>query len=122
MKREQEGEVEAGFLSGSDDDFDEEENFKMKEDRGKKRKNSEGSEDSEEDEGEHGDKNVVKRTKKIGGESEEEDINDDLAGEDEVEDLNLEDLDSDLEMDDDFGAADDVEEDNSEEDSDDSDE
>merc|ERR1712107_934275 len=37
MKREMEEEVEGGFLSGSDDDFDDEENFKLKEERGKKR-------------------------------------------------------------------------------------
>merc|ERR1712173_202012 len=47
MKREQEEEVEAGFLSGSDDAFDDKENFKLKEERGKKRKNSEGSEDDD---------------------------------------------------------------------------
>merc|ERR1712055_194903 len=37
MKNEVEEEV-TGFLSGSDDDFDEEENFKLKEERGEKRK------------------------------------------------------------------------------------
>lgn len=114
MKREQESEVEAGFLSGSDDDFDDEENFKMKEDRGNKRKNSDDDEsgDSEDDEV------VEKKAKQDDVESDEEG-DDDMAGDDEVEDLNLEDLDSDLEMDDEFGAADDVAEDNSEEDSDD---
>merc|ERR1711973_799622 len=36
MKREMEEEVEGGFLSGSDDDFDDEENFKLKEERVRK--------------------------------------------------------------------------------------
>jgi len=114
MKNEQEEEVEAGFLSGSDDDFDDEENFKLKEERGKKRKNEEDSEEEEETVTE-------KKSKKVEAvEEENSDEDDDIPeGDDEVEDLNLEDLDSDLEMDDDFGAAEIVEEDNSDEDSDD---
>merc|ERR1719305_390252 len=118
MKREQEEEVEGGFLSGSDDDFDEEENFKLKEERGNKRKNSDADESEEES---------PKKTKKSiqdKEEDEEDDPDDAVEGEDdEVEDLNLEDLDSDLELEDDFGAASDADEDESdqgdEEDSDD---
>merc|ERR1712032_1156252 len=120
MKREQEEEVEGGFLSGSDDDFDEEENFKLKEERGKKRKNS-GDDESESEE------ESPKKTKKSiqDEEEEEEDPDDDVGGDedDKVEDLILEDLDSDLELEDDFGAASDADEDDSdqgeEEDSDD---
>ena len=48
MKQEAAAEV-GGFLSGSDDDFDEEENFKLKEDRGKKRKGSESEDESDEE-------------------------------------------------------------------------
>ena len=47
-KREHESEVEGGFLRGSDDNIDDEENFKMK-DRGNKRKNDDGSGDSEDE-------------------------------------------------------------------------
>jgi len=118
MKSEQEAELEGGFLSGSDDDFDDEENFKLKEDRGKKRKNEE---DSEEDDSED---EIPQKMSKVDAAEEdsndEEEEGDEVEGEDDkVEDLNLEDLDSDLEMDDDFGAAEIVEEDNSDEDSDD---
>merc|ERR1719222_731416 len=119
MKREQ---VEGGFLSGSDDDFDEEENFKLKEERGKKRKNSDDDESESEEES-------PKKTKKSiqdeeeDEEDEQEDQEDAGGGEDEVEDLNLKDLDSDLELEDDFGAASGADEDESdqgdEEDSDD---
>ena len=117
MKKEMEEEVEGGFLSGSDDDFDDEENFKLKEERGKKRKNSEGSEEDEESEEES-----PKKAKKSDEHDEEEDDQVVDGGEDdEVEDLKLEDLDSDLEMEDDFGAGSDAGEDDSdqEEDSDD---
>ena len=48
MKQEAAAEV-GGFLSGSDDDFDEEENFKLKEDRGKKRKGSDSEDESDEE-------------------------------------------------------------------------
>jgi len=111
MKREQEEEVEGGFLSGSDDDFDDEENFKLKEERGKKRKNSDDDESESEEES-------PKKTKKSiqdEEEEEEEDPDDDVSGDedDKVEDLNLEDLDSDLELEDDFGAASDADEDDS---------
>ena len=40
---------EGGFLSGSYDDFDDEENFKLKEDRGQKRKGSESEDESDEE-------------------------------------------------------------------------
>jgi len=118
MKREMEEEVEGGFLSGSDDDFDDEENFKLKEERGKKRKNSEGS---EEDDNESEYESPKKAKKSVKQDEEEDDQVDDGGEDDEVEDLKLEDLDSDLEMEDDFGAGSDDGEDDSdqEEDSDD---
>ena len=103
MKMDQSEEV-SGFLSGSDDDFDEEENFKLKEDRGKKRK----SEDASDDESEEEESPVVKKTKSAenikvvkGNESDSEDGPD---AQDEVEDLKLEDLESDseIEMNDEF--------------------
>merc|ERR1711971_432951 len=108
MKREQEEEVEGGFLSGSDDDFDEEENFKLKEERGKKRKNSDDDESESEEES-------PKKTKKSNDDEDEEEEEEeaDVGGDDKVEDLNLEDLDSDLELQDDFGAASDADEDDS---------
>merc|ERR1712192_55789 len=109
MKRKQEEEVEGGFLSGSDDDFDEEENFKLKEDRGKKRKNSDDDESESEEES-------PKKTKKSNQDEEEEEEEEEdahVGGDDKVEDLNLEDLDSDLELQDDFGAASDADEDDS---------
>jgi len=116
MKREQEAEVEMeeGFLSGDDDDFDEEENFKLKEERGKKRKNI-----PEEETGEISDKKA-KADEKAEEDSGSDD-DDEVAGDDQVEDLNLEDLDSELEMDDDFGDEDCAEEDNSDDDSSDED-
>jgi len=123
MKREQEEEVEGGFLSGSDDDFDDKENFKLKEERGKKRKNSGGSDEEESESEEESPKRPKKSTQNE--DTEVEDGQDDVVcgGEDdEVEDLKLEDLDSDLEMDDDFGAADGAEEDTSDEEEGDSDE
>jgi len=97
----------SGFLSGSDDDFDEEENFKPKEERGKKRK----SEDINEDNYDHGEvgneeiktkKKDPKKAKKsvVAEENKEEE-------DDEIEDLKLEDLDSDseLELDDEFDVS-----------------
>merc|ERR1719320_393361 len=103
MKMDQSEEV-SGFLSGSDDDFDEDENFKLKEDRGRKRK----SEDASDDESEEEESPVVKKTKSAenikvvtGNESDSEDGPD---AQDEVEDLKLEDLESDseIEMNDEF--------------------
>merc|ERR1712025_1508046 len=103
MKMDQSEEV-SGFLSGSDDDFDEEENFKLKEDRGKKRK----SENASDDESEEEESPMVKKTKSAenikavkGNESDSEDGQD---AQDEVEDLKLEDLESDseIEMNDEF--------------------
>ena len=90
MKREQDSEVEGGFLSGSDDNFGDEENFKMKEERGNKRKNS--------DDDESGDSRdeVVEKKAKHGVKVSDEDVEDDMAGDSEVEDLNLEDLNLDL--------------------------
>merc|ERR550525_916689 len=123
MKREQEEELEGGFLSGSDDDFDDKENFKLKEERGKKRKNSGGSDEEESESEEESPKRPKKSTQNE--DTEVEDGQDDVVcgGEDdEVEDLKLEDLDSDLEMDDDFGAADGAEEDTSDEEEGESDE
>lgn len=119
MKQEQAAEV-GGFLSGSDDDdFDEEENFKLKEERGKKRKSDDFSDeeaDSDEEEEE-----VQKKSKKVKGqkkekhnkkkvpevEEDDDDSDDDASGNDEVEDLKLEDLDSDSDdnLEDDYGAG-----------------
>jgi len=129
MKMEQEDELEGGFLSGSDDEFDEEENFKLKEERGQKRKNDE--EDDDDSDGDVSDK----KSKKTDSDSEDNDNSDieedvdnsnaedddgeDQGDDDEVKDLNLEDLDSDLEMNDDFGAEGEEEEENSDNDSDD---
>merc|ERR1711936_1233424 len=97
----------SGFLSGSDDDFDEEENFKPKEERGKKRK-SEDINEYNYDHGEVGNEEIKtkikdpKKAKKsvVAEENKEEE-------DDEIEDLKLEDLDSDseLELDDEFDAS-----------------
>jgi len=107
MKMDQTEEV-TGFLSGSDDDFDEEENFKLKEERGKKRKNEDAS-DNESEEEESGEKKS-KSSEKVKGDEEgdEGDDLDVLDGDDEVEDLKLEDLDSDsdIEMNDEFDGDD----------------
>ena len=90
LNTEQEEEV-GGFLSGSDDDFDDVENFKLKEERGKKRKSDDISDEEEvgddESEGEEGvhDSTVQESS---------EDENDDDGEGDAVEDLRLEDLDS----------------------------
>ena len=104
MKEKSEPEV-SGFLSGSDDDFDDEENFKLKEDRGKKRK---GSDSEESDEEVESPKKVAKKEKKkapVVVEEEEESDGDEEGDDDEVEDLKLDDLDSDdEELGDDFGA------------------
>merc|ERR1719414_2523633 len=61
MKQEAEAEV-GGFLSGSDDDFDDEENFKLKEERGKKRKSGDIS--SNESDQEESDEPTEKKSKK----------------------------------------------------------
>jgi len=123
MKEKSEPEV-SGFLSGSDDDFDDEENFKLKEDRGKKRKGSDGEESEEEAEAESP-KKVAKKEKKKAPVVEEEEESDGEEEDDEVEDMKLDDLDSDdEELGDDFGAdaSDDNDEqsDSSEEEDDDS--
>merc|ERR1711915_82644 len=87
MKKENSEEVK-GFLSGSDDDFDDEENFKLKEERGQKRKGIEGSDDETE-------KESRKQTKTNEVEdSQTSDDDDDEEEGDEVEDLKLEDLES----------------------------
>jgi len=100
MKAERaEAEEVTGFLSGSDDeDFDEEENFKLKEERGMKRKSHDDSDDEEEALAE-------KKTMASTGAKVPEPDDDEEADEDDVEDLKLEDLESgsDLEMEDDFG-------------------
>merc|ERR1711864_2129 len=97
MKAERaEAEEVTGFLSGSDDeDFDEEENFKLKEERGMKRKSHDDSDDEEEALAE-------KKTMASTGAKVPEPDDDEEA---DVEDLKLEDLESgsDLEMEDDFG-------------------
>merc|ERR1719431_726299 len=117
MKMDQSEEV-SGFLSGSDDDFDEEENFKLKEDRGKKRKNEDPSDEESEEE-----ESPEKKTKSsLNIEDPKEDESDSVDGpdaQDEVEDLKLEDLESDseIEMNDEFEGGDD----NSDEDDDSSD-
>merc|ERR1719447_2386940 len=95
------------------------ENLKMRIEEEAERKNSEGSEDDDSESEEES----PKKTKKSDEHDEEEDdqVDDDGGEDDEVEDLKLEDLDSDLEMEDDFGAGSDAGEDDSdqEEDSDD---
>merc|ERR1711997_1297661 len=112
MKEDVEPEV-GGFLSGSDDDFDDVENFKLKEERGKKRK-SDGLSD-EDDDNEEGDGEGEEDQQRSDAESEEGDA---------VEDLKLEDLESEseAEMDDEFeedNDSDNGENNSSEEDSDD---
>jgi len=85
-----------GFLSGSEDDFDEEENFKLKEERGEKRKTEEVGEEKSQ-------KKVKSKSIEVVAADEESDL--ECSGsDDEVEDLNLEDLDSgsDIEMNDEF--------------------
>jgi len=127
MKQDQCEEVE-GFLSGSDDDFDDEENFKLKEERGKKRK-SEDASDEEEKETVEEEKSSKKskKSKKKAKEPSPEPENDDImneAGDDDVEDLKLEDLESDSDDDlaDDYGAESDNEEEDNDDDSSDDDE
>merc|ERR1719221_577594 len=116
MKERSEPEV-SGFLSGSDDDFDDEENFKLKEERGKKRRGSDSEGDEEEEEAAVSPKKVAKKEKKnapIVEEDDEESDGEEKSGNDEVEDLKLEDLDSDGgELADDFGAEDSEENDDS---------
>merc|ERR550517_534553 len=92
-----------GFLSGSDDDFDDVENFKLKEERGKKRKSDDISDDeilAEGEEEEDDDEGVPES--KAQGDS-EDGSEEDWEG-DAVDDLRLEDLDSesDAEMADEF--------------------
>jgi len=125
MKMEASEEV-TGFLSGSDgEDFDDEENFKLKEERGQKRNNEDDSDDGSEDDKPKKKSKPSKKAEKIVEEEEDESDIDDQGGDDEVEDLNLEDLDSgsDLEMNDEFdvdaGGDDKGGDDNSDEDSDD---
>merc|ERR1719317_1595972 len=90
----------------------------LKNNHKKKRKNSEGS---EEDDSESEEESPKKAKKSDEQDEEEDDQVVDGGEDDEVEDLKLEDLDSDLEMEDDFGAGSDAGEDDSdqEEDSDD---
>ena len=90
LNTEQEEEV-GGFLSGSDDDFDDVENFKLKEERGKKRKSDDISDEEEvgDDESE-GEEDAPDSTVQESSEGENED---EVEG-DAVEDLRLEDLDS----------------------------
>jgi len=131
MKQEAAAEV-GGFLSGSDDDFDDEENFKLKEERGKKRKSDDvSSNESDEEESDEPTEKKSKKDKKnknkkktepvkeAASESDDDDNDDD--GNDEVEDLKLEDLDSDSDLEDDYGGGDDGKDDNEDEDDDSSD-
>merc|ERR1712029_1012026 len=117
MKQEQASEV-GGFLSGSDDDdFDEEENFKLKEERGKKRKSDDIGDEEDDSEEEEVQKKSTKSQKKekpkkkvpeVEEEEEDDDDSDGEGGNDEVEDLKLEDLDSDSDnLEDDYGAGND---------------
>ena len=116
MKERSEPEV-SGFLSGSDDDFDDEENFKLKEERGKKRRGSDSDGDLDDEEAAVSPKKVAKKEKKkapVVEEDDDESDGDEESGNDEVEDLKLEDLDSDEEeLADDFGAEDSEENDES---------
>ena len=117
MKMELEPEVE-GFLSGSDDEVDDEERFKLKEDRGKEDagKRKRAQEDSDDDDKEEEEDDVAD------DDAEEEDESDDGDLEDQVEDLKFEDMDSDdseLELKDDFDeddAGDDSDSDDDDED------
>jgi len=108
--------MEAGIFDGEDsgdDSFDEEEQFKLKEERGKgkKRKNSESdneSGDMEEDSDDQEESNkssepVAKKVAKVSAASDDDDDYDS----DVVEDLKLADLDSDDELKDDFGVDED---------------
>ena len=120
MKMEQSEEA-TGFLSGSDDDFDDEENFKLKEERGKKRKNEEASEGESGEEEESKDKKSKSSNIEDAKEN-DRDSDDELDEQDEVEDLKLEDLDSDsdIELKDEFdGVQDDGEDDDDTSDEDD---
>jgi len=107
-KRQDVEEEVTGFLSGSDDDMDDEERFKLKEERGKKNADKDADQDNEEEmdenESDDGDDDV----------DDQEELDDDDANDvsdegsdgdgDEVKDLRLEDFgDSDLEMNDEFG-------------------
>merc|ERR1712241_639510 len=95
MKEDVEPEV-GGFLSGSDDDFDDEENFKLKEERGKKRKSdglSDEDDDSDEGEGEEDQQRSDADSEDEMEEDKEEADDDDGSEEgDAVDDLKLEDL------------------------------
>ena len=123
MKMESASEAD-GFLSGSDDDIDDEERFELKEIRGKKgveggkrKRDMEESDGSDEDEEEEEAEDEAEA-----GDDVEESEDEGESGEDEVEDLRLEDIDSDseLELKDDFedeggsGESDDDEDDDSE--------
>ena len=109
MKQEAESEV-GGFLSGSDDDFDDVENFKLKEERGKKRKSDDSSDEGESDDDENREEEEGK-AENIQQEESEDESEDDTEG-DAVEDLRLEDLDSesDAEMADEFDDNEDEDE------------
>merc|ERR1711872_866590 len=96
MKMEQSEEA-TGFLSGSNDDFDDEENFKLKEERGKKRKNEEASKGESGEEEESKDKKSKSSNIEDAKEN-DRDSDDELDEQDEVEDLKLEDLDSDSDI------------------------
>jgi len=121
MKMEQSEEA-TGFLSGSDDDFDDEENFKLKEERGKKRKNEEAAEGESGEEEESKEKKSKSSNNNEDAEENDRDSDDELDEQDEVEDLKLEDLDSDsdIELKDEFdGGQDDWEDDDDTSDEDD---
>merc|ERR550517_2043312 len=110
MKQEAESEV-GGFLSGSDDDFDDVENFKLKEERGKKRKSDDSSDEGESDDSSDEEEEEEGKAENIQQEESEDESEDDTEG-DAVEDLRLEDLDSesDAEMADEFDDDEDEDE------------
>merc|ERR1711915_671660 len=119
MKKER-AEVEevTGFLSGSDeDDFDDEENFKLKEERGK-RKNSESEE--EEVVSPKKAKKEVKPVKEVSKKNTvPEESSNEEDGDDLVEDMKLEDLDSgsdEEDLQDEFNAENGVDSDDSDSD------
>lgn len=108
MKKEASG---GGFLDGDDsgdDSFDEEEQFKMKEERGKGEKRKLADSDNSEDDDEDGEdkedapiQSKQQETKVVKMSEESGDENDS----DVIEDLNLDDLDSGSEMDDEFDVS-----------------
>jgi len=103
-KRQDVEEEVTGFLSGSDDDMDDEERFKLKEERGKKNADQDNKEEMDENESDDGD--VENDDQEELDDDDANDVSDEASDGDgdEVKDLRLEDFgDSDLEMNDEFG-------------------